>query len=275
MLWTPKTPAWRLGPVPASPARRTTSPNPGPPSLAPALSTAPGPRPRLMRATAHGVLALMATGVALQLALIFGDHGRLPEVPSQLAATEAGPAAPMPPPHTARLGLPQPADADDGHDSIIPAPVPQHRAIDAGMRASVALLLPRPELPPAIATPEAPAPAIADPATERLDRLRTKIRFQPNVRDDCLPDKLMGVIYELAEKFGDVRIASTHRDPRRNARVGGARHSLHLDCRAIDFMTSGKPRNVIEFLKNHADIGGYKRYPRGHYHIDNGPRRTW
>ena len=23
------------------------------------------------------------------------------------------------------------------------------------------------------------------------------------------------------------------------------------------------------------EVGGYKRYPGGHYHIDNGPRRTW
>ncbi|MFM9943287.1 MAG: D-Ala-D-Ala carboxypeptidase family metallohydrolase [Hyphomicrobiaceae bacterium] len=261
MRRSPISPAVQLGAIPPSPPRQVIVP-PRPPV---------GALPRLLRAAAHGVLAIMAAGVALQLALIFGDPPPRPQ------AAVAPPVAETLPGH------------DPGHDTVLapldpaallqpPAPVDTAVSppLEPPIQASVAMLLPpRPDAPPAATAPDAPLPAIVDPGRDRSARLRQKIHFQPNVRDDCLPPKLMGVIYAIAEKFGDVRINSTHRDSRRNARVGGARRSLHLDCRAIDFMATGRPRDIIRFLANHADVGGFKRYPRGHYHIDNGPRRTW
>ena len=137
-------------------------------------------------------------------------------------------------------------------------------------------LLPVAWLPPSPA-PAAEAPQIAprDPALERIERLRRKVHFKPSTPEECLPRQLVSVLHDVAERFGEVRITSTHRLPRHNARVGGARFSRHLDCRAIDFLASGNVRAVVDFLRAHPDVGGYRRYPGGHHHIDDGPKRTW
>lgn len=91
----------------------------------------------------------------------------------------------------------------------------------------------------------------------------------------CLPGDLRQVVAEVAERFGEVRIMSTHRTPRHNRRVGGARGSLHLDCRAIDFRVAGSARAVMSFLRENPAVGGLKRYRNGIIHIDNGERRSW
>ena len=110
---------------------------------------------------------------------------------------------------------------------------------------------------------------------ERLETLRRKIHFQAHTPDACLPPRLAGVLYDVAEKFGPVRIASTHRDPARNRRVGGKPKSFHLQCRAIDFFVDGNNKGLVDYLKARAEVGGYKRYRQGFFHIDDGPRRTW
>lgn len=91
----------------------------------------------------------------------------------------------------------------------------------------------------------------------------------------CLPGPLMRVLTDVAERFGEVSVQSTHRSPGRNARAGGARRSLHLDCRAVDFRVKGDGRAVMAYLRDHPDIGGVKRYRNGLIHIDDGASRTW
>lgn len=91
----------------------------------------------------------------------------------------------------------------------------------------------------------------------------------------CLPGPLMHVLTDVAERFGEVSVQSTHRTPGRNARAGGARRSLHLDCRAVDFRVKGDGRAVMAYLRDHPDIGGVKRYRNGLIHIDDGASRTW
>lgn len=91
----------------------------------------------------------------------------------------------------------------------------------------------------------------------------------------CLPSSLMGVLTEVADRFGPVSIQSTHRSHARNRRAGGARGSLHLDCRAIDFRVTADSRAVMAFLRDHPDVGGLKRYRNGIIHIDDGERRKW
>lgn len=103
-----------------------------------------------------------------------------------------------------------------------------------------------------------------------------KVHFQDDTPDRCLPTELMNVIYDVAEKFGEVQILSTFRDPQRNRRVGGAPRSFHLRCQAIDFRVMGPQRDgLLEYLEARADVGGLKRYPLGFFHIDTGARRTW
>ncbi len=128
--------------------------------------------------------------------------------------------------------------------------------------------------PPASRPIETPEPAI-DYQKLRRDRLRHRIHFKSTTPENCLPPQLLGVIYDIAETYGDVRIHSTHRSHRHNARVGGARQSFHLECRAIDFTVPRGPRNLFKLLRDRPEIGGLKRYPAGFFHIDNGPKRTW
>lgn len=102
-----------------------------------------------------------------------------------------------------------------------------------------------------------------------------KVHFQEHTPDRCLPNKLMSVIYDVAEKFGDVQILSTFRDRERNRRVGGAPRSYHLRCEAIDFRVKGSAPGLLSYLEQREEVGGLKRYPLGFFHIDTGPRRTW
>lgn len=91
----------------------------------------------------------------------------------------------------------------------------------------------------------------------------------------CVPNKLKVVINQVSRKFGHVTINSTNRSRRKNRRVGGARRSWHIGCRAVDFRVRGRTRGLYRWLRNHPNVGGLKRYRSGFYHIDIGPRRTW
>jgi len=91
----------------------------------------------------------------------------------------------------------------------------------------------------------------------------------------CTPIELKIALNKISRKFGPVRVHSTHRWPLENARKGGKKRSYHLKCRAIDFSVPGKPSEVKAYIRSLREIGGYSYYPRGFYHIDNGPRRTW
>ncbi|MGP9820532.1 YcbK family protein [Salinarimonas sp. NSM] len=91
----------------------------------------------------------------------------------------------------------------------------------------------------------------------------------------CLPGDLTRVVAEVAERFGEVRIMSTHRTRGHNRRAGGAPRSMHLACRAVDFRVAGSSRAVMAYLRDHPAVGGLKRYRSGLIHIDNGDRRSW
>jgi hypothetical protein len=91
----------------------------------------------------------------------------------------------------------------------------------------------------------------------------------------CVPGELREVVASIAEKFGPVSIESTHRSRSHNRRAGGAHHSLHLACRAVDFRVHARARGVMANLKSLPEIGGLKIYRNGIIHIDNGSRRSW
>jgi hypothetical protein len=101
------------------------------------------------------------------------------------------------------------------------------------------------------------------------------ITLQASVPTKCLPGELREVIADLAGKFGAISIQSTHRTSGHNWRAGGARHSLHLSCRAIDFRIHTRTRGVMAYLRSRPDVGGLKVYRNGLIHIDNGERRSW
>ncbi|MBZ6078345.1 YcbK family protein [Microvirga puerhi] len=91
----------------------------------------------------------------------------------------------------------------------------------------------------------------------------------------CLPAALKDVVADVSAKFGSVSVESTHRSAGRNRRAGGADHSLHLACRAIDFRVHSRIRGVMAYLRSRPEVGGLKIYRNGIIHIDNGERRSW
>ncbi|MGF9763940.1 D-Ala-D-Ala carboxypeptidase family metallohydrolase [Microvirga sp. 0TCS3.31] len=101
------------------------------------------------------------------------------------------------------------------------------------------------------------------------------IMLRASAPTNCVPGNLREVIASVAEKFGLVSVESTHRNRSRNWSAGGARHSLHLACRAIDFRVRTRGRGVMAYLRSHPQVGGLKMYRNGIIHIDNGERRSW
>jgi hypothetical protein len=91
----------------------------------------------------------------------------------------------------------------------------------------------------------------------------------------CLTASLRTVIAQIAANFGPVRVNSTCRSRRHNARVGGAKRSYHLTGSAADFRVSKNIKEVYAFLRGTRTVGGLKHYGFGLFHIDIGPRRTW
>ena len=99
------------------------------------------------------------------------------------------------------------------------------------------------------------------------------IRWVANA--ECLAAPLRAVLAEVAANFGPLRVNSTCRSKRHNARVGGAKRSYHLTGNAVDFRISGSVGAVHAFLSGKRVVGGLKHYGFGLFHIDTGPRRTW
>jgi hypothetical protein len=89
----------------------------------------------------------------------------------------------------------------------------------------------------------------------------------------CLNGSLRSVIAQVASQFGSVTVNSTCRSRSRNARVGGARRSMHLTGDAADFRVHGNWRAASSFIRSL--VGGFKHYGGGLFHIDTGARRSW
>jgi hypothetical protein len=104
---------------------------------------------------------------------------------------------------------------------------------------------------------------------------RGTITLRASAPTNCVPGNLREVIASVAAKFGPVSVESTHRSRGRNWRAGGARQSLHLSCRAIDFRVRTRARGVMAYLRSRPEVGGLKVYRNGIIHIDNGERRSW
>ena len=115
---------------------------------------------------------------------------------------------------------------------------------------------------------------IPGPSTEPSLSGGTPIRWVASA--DCLAAPLRAVLAEVAAKFGPVRVNSTCRSKRHNAKVGGAPRSYHLTGNAADFRIPGTAvKEVHAFLSGKRVVGGLKHYGFGVFHIDTGPRRTW
>jgi hypothetical protein len=226
---------------------------------------------------AAGVLLLAAALQAAIWASGYWSRGTAPAAPRQAhARASEGPAR-------AALEHAGPADSRwldrTGDEPVPPLPHPRPPPASAGpsdddWTPPLALALAMPRLPPPVPAPD-PDAAEAPPEPSPPRVTRHPILYQSHTPDLCLSDDLKGVLADIADRFGTVHVLSTYRDHLRNRRVGGALHSFHLACRAIDFRVNGGGRKLTEYLQTHPEVGGYKRYPLGFFHIDNGPRRKW
>lgn len=173
---------------------------------------------------------------------------------------------------------------------VIPptAPVPIEKSSIGTLDQTLALLAPAPlaGLAPAVGPNAQPEPPMLEPFMEVFEDWVTrtpmnrhpgfhKVHFAPNVQGRCLPKTLLNVLYDVGLKFGDVKVISGYRSPSHNRAVGGATRSMHVECRAIDFFVAGSGSGIVDWLIRRQEVGGYKRYPFGSFHIDNVPRRTW
>ena len=109
----------------------------------------------------------------------------------------------------------------------------------------------------------------------RLSRKYTRGLIKWLAYPGCLPRSLKKVLAKLAHRYGNLTVSSTHRSRRHNREVGGAPHSYHLSCQAVDFRISRNFQAAKAFLRRQAAVGGLKHYGGGRFHIDIGPRRTW
>jgi len=91
----------------------------------------------------------------------------------------------------------------------------------------------------------------------------------------CLPGPLGAIVADVAARYGGVSVESTQRSPGHNRRVGGADHSLHIACRAVDLRVRRGAGSAMAYLRSRPDVGGLKVYRNGIIHIDDGMRRSW
>lgn len=94
----------------------------------------------------------------------------------------------------------------------------------------------------------------------------------------CVPHGLIAMADRIAARFhkGPAFIVSGYRSPSHNRAVHGARHSYHLQCRAVDFSVVGVSSWALFQAARKMHHGGIGHYAgRNFIHIDDGPRREW
>lgn len=100
-------------------------------------------------------------------------------------------------------------------------------------------------------------------------------RVHYNAPSKCVPGQLKSALSSVAAKYGPITVSSTFRSPAKNRKIGGKSKSWHLKCGAVDFRVHAKTNGLLTYLRANKNVGGYKRYKSGFYHIDAGPKRTW
>lgn len=117
-----------------------------------------------------------------------------------------------------------------------------------------------------------------------LETLRPRRRKTPSYGgkitgrfSSCFPSSLRRILRNVANRFGSVHINSGYRSPGHNRRVGGARNSQHVACRAADIKVWGVSKYALaRFLRRQPGRGSVGTYGcKSHVHVDVGPYRNW
>jgi uncharacterized protein YcbK (DUF882 family) len=120
----------------------------------------------------------------------------------------------------------------------------------------------------------------------QLAALPSMTRIAPNglyiqtdkVEVGCLRPELVSMIRMVENHYKrPAIITSGFRDPRRNRRAGGVRHSLHTMCAAADIQVQGVSKwQLADFLRSIPGRGGVGTYCHTEsVHIDIGGERDW
>ncbi len=98
------------------------------------------------------------------------------------------------------------------------------------------------------------------------------------VSTSCFPARLKKLLAKVSAHYGrSLVITSGYRSHRHNRRIGGARRSQHVHCKAADFYIPGVNKySLARYLKKLPGRGGVGTYSGNRtVHLDVGPRRTW
>jgi uncharacterized protein YcbK (DUF882 family) len=119
---------------------------------------------------------------------------------------------------------------------------------------------------------------------DSLAAIRTVLRDFRNDEQHVIDPKLMDYLYDVARRAGvapEFSVISGYRSPRTNAQLrerssGVARHSLHVEGRAIDVRLAGVGCADLAGCALDLARGGVGYYRRSDFvHLDTGVFRTW
>lgn len=114
-------------------------------------------------------------------------------------------------------------------------------------------------------------------ANKSVHKAKGLVDVKINTQDEfsCLPAMVKNKLNEMQAMGWQITLMSAHRSKKDNARRGGARHSMHIQCRAADFLVSGVPISQVREYLVSSWTGGLGLYCSGRIHIDNGNHRMW
>ena len=119
------------------------------------------------------------------------------------------------------------------------------------------------------------------------DALKDINKLLRDHRNDKVADmdpKLILLLNDVSDKFGDgqtLHIISGYRSPESNAKLaaasnGVAKHSMHMDGKAIDIRLPGKDLAQLHKAAMSMKAGGVGYYPDSQFvHMDTGRVRYW
>lgn len=191
--------------------------------------------------------------------------------PALFAASSAGAEIAAAAPRPAEAApAPRAAAAPAAPSTALAAELRPQPAEGPVVTASLAQPVP-PVRPPIATPPQAAAPAATAPAAVAPPGAAPKglIKADATASTDCLPVALRAVLADVAARFGEVTVVSTHQLNTGNHSAGSIREKLHTDCRAVDVRPDRTRIDEIKaYLRTRPEINGVESYRNGVVHMD-------
>ncbi len=99
-----------------------------------------------------------------------------------------------------------------------------------------------------------------------------------SVRTSCFPKRLKSLIRRVEKHYRRrLVVTSGYRSHAHNRKVGGARKSMHVHCKAVDFKVPGVNKYALaRYVKSLSGVGGVGTYcAKSTIHMDVGAKRSW